>query len=88
MPIIKAELKFVGYIFVDNSDLVPSMAQSMHYQDLIWQMQQMVDSCEGSLAATSGAIVPSKTFWYLVDFFRWKLGIQENIRMPRTDNCT
>jgi len=47
MPIIKAELKFVGYIFVDNSDLVPSMAQSMHYQDLIWQMQQMVDSCEG-----------------------------------------
>lgn len=44
------------------------MAQSMHYQDLIWQMQQMVDSCEGSLAATSGAIVPSKTFWYLVDF--------------------
>ena len=31
-------------------------------------MQTVVDRWEGSLCATGGAIVPHKSFWYLIDF--------------------
>jgi hypothetical protein len=54
--------------FMNNSDSVQSLEQGAPYQDLIQCMQQAVDSWEGGLMVTSGAIVPSKTYWYLVDF--------------------
>jgi len=34
------------------------------------KMQQMVDHWEGLLRATGGALVPTKCFWYLMDFQR------------------
>jgi hypothetical protein len=31
-------------------------------------LQRSIDTWEGSLKATGGAIVPEKTFWQLIDF--------------------
>jgi hypothetical protein len=43
--------------------------QSSSTPEEIWQaLQQDVNTWEGSLSTTSGAIVPDKTFWYQVDF--------------------
>jgi hypothetical protein len=82
-PISGSEVEFVGYAFVDNSDLVQTLLRGYNHKDLIRVMQQALNSWEGSLSATSGAIVPQKTFWYLVDF-AWSGG---NWRYKRIGDC-
>jgi hypothetical protein len=72
-PLSKTEIKFLGYAFVDDSDLVQTLLQEGNRIDLVSLMQQSITSWEGSLSATSGALVPKKTFWYLV-YFVWHAG--------------
>ena len=72
-PLSKTEIKFVGYAFVDDSDLVQTLLQEGNCMDLVSLMQKSITSWEGSLSATSGALVARKTFWYLVDFV-WHAG--------------
>jgi hypothetical protein len=55
--ISKTEINFVGYAFVDDSDLVQTLSQGGDWQ-------QSITSWEGSLLATSGAIILKKTFWF------------------------
>jgi len=43
------------------------------YEEIITALQESVDTWERGLNATSGAIVPEKTFWFLIDF-AWKAG--------------
>jgi hypothetical protein len=38
------------------------------------KLQEAVDRWEGVLSATGGAIVPEKTYWYLIDFC-WHGGV-------------
>jgi len=59
--------KMVGFAFVDDTDLcvygtkvTPTSVQA--------EMQKAVDHWEGLLRATGGALVPTKCFWYLIDF--------------------
>jgi len=59
-PISQQEVRFVGYAFVDDSDLVQMLECEGNYEELMAKMQQVVDGWEGSLAATSDAIVPKK----------------------------
>ena len=66
-----AELSFVGYAFVDDTDLVTIPAQQATFQEIAQEMQDMVDTWEGGIRATGGAIVPEKSHWYLVDF-KWQ----------------
>lgn len=73
-PITHSPLTFVGYAFVDDTDLV----QMGHHattpgESVASVMQQTLDTWEGSLRATGGALVPSKSHWYLVDYV-WKSG--------------
>jgi hypothetical protein len=35
---------------------------------VITSMQDILDAWEGGLKVMGGAIVPEKTFWYLIDF--------------------
>jgi hypothetical protein len=46
-------------------------------------MQQAIDHWEGGLKATGGALVPSKSYWYLIDFVwtgdAWRYATQDDI---------
>jgi len=67
------ELRFVGYSFVDDTDLITTMDLELTYADVATKMQSSIDAWEGGIRATGGAIVPHKSFWVLVDF-KWKAG--------------
>jgi hypothetical protein len=71
------EFSFVCYTFVDDSDVVHSSTDDDPYtSDLVSEMQQVVDMWEGGLRASGGALVPSKSYWFLIDFVfecnRWR----------------
>ena len=59
--------KLVGFAFVDDTDLC---VYGPHITPLnvTSAMQSSVNQWQGLLRATGGALVPSKCFWYLIDF--------------------
>jgi hypothetical protein len=62
---------FVCYTFVDDSDVVHSRetnGANDDTRDLVREMQQVVDTWEGGLRASGGALVPSKSYWFLIHF--------------------
>jgi hypothetical protein len=62
------------YAFVDDTDVVHSACtNSIQGEEVIPEMQEVVDCWEGGLRATGGALVPSKSYWYLLDF-KWRHG--------------
>jgi hypothetical protein len=66
-PISGKHHKFVGYAFVDDMDLVASKAGTFDTK-IIWDsLQASLDTWEGTLKASCRAIVPDKTFWFLID---------------------
>ena len=65
------ELSFVGYAFVDDTDLVTIPDKQATAHDIAKEMQDMVDMWEGGIRAMVGAIVPEKSHWYLVNF-KWE----------------
>jgi hypothetical protein len=69
-PISLMPIQFVGYAFVDHTDIIESKPHQQHYLGVVNQLQRAVDTWEGGLKATCGAIVPEKTFCYFVDF-KW-----------------
>lgn len=69
--------EFVAYTFVDNTDLVMSARDLLdEANDILVQLQDFADDWDDVLHLTGGAIVPSKSYWTLVDFKwendRWK----------------
>lgn len=72
--IVGEQIHFVGYSFVDDTDLLSvPQDKAASYHSVGKDMQHSVTAWEGGLRATGGAIVPEKSFWYLVDF-KWKAG--------------
>ncbi len=71
-PISQEPLHFVGYAFVDDTDVIESKPNKT-YMETASNLQMAVNHWEGGLKATCGAIVPEKTFWYLIDF-QWSSG--------------
>jgi len=67
------ELSFVGYSFVDDTDVVTNLGLTASGSAVAAHMQQGIDAWEGGIRATGGALVPEKSFWYLVDF-KWQAG--------------
>ena len=66
------QVSFVGYSFVDDTDLIqtgPTITSTD--LDVIPLMQAALSLWETGLRATGGALVPEKSFWYLIDF-RWR----------------
>jgi hypothetical protein len=73
-PLTKEKLKFVGYAFVDDTDLIIAGDQDSHTGP--WTMSAMQHSLtewEAALRATGGALELAKTFWYSIDF-EWNNG--------------
>ena len=67
-------ITFVCYAFVDDTDVVHT-AQDVNTKGeaILTQMQEVIDHWEGGLRATGGAIVPKKSYWYLIDWI-WEKG--------------
>jgi hypothetical protein len=70
-------IRFIGYSFVDNTDLIQT-AKSTHDNELevTSEMQRAINMWEGAIRATGGAIIPTKSFWYLIGF-KWHEGCWE-----------
>jgi hypothetical protein len=68
-PLSSQYHKFVGYAFVDDTDIIQSSLTAKEHQ-VLESLQVAIDTWEHSLKATCCAIVPEKTAWWLVSF-RW-----------------
>ena len=66
-------VSFVGYSFVDDTDLIVAHPDLTTSADVHSAMQGSINAWEGGIRSTGGAIVPEKSFWYLLDF-KWKQG--------------
>jgi hypothetical protein len=67
------QLHFVGYSFVDDTDIIQSGQPGEPFQVLNMRIQAAMDTWEGGLRDTGGALEPEKSFLYLIQFF-WKNG--------------
>jgi hypothetical protein len=72
MPLSKRWFQFVGYAFVDDTDVIQSQLLNDPLQAL-QSLQLAIDSWEKSLKVTCGALVPEKTVFWLISFC-WKNG--------------
>jgi hypothetical protein len=62
-------IRFVGYSFVDDTDLIQTAKTPQDTeQEVSEEMQRALNTWEGAIRATGGAIVPPKSFWYLLGF--------------------
>ena len=70
-PISHNDFEFVCYTFVDDTDLVHSPNPPVPWTQLCQDMQAVLDHWEGGLRASGGALVPHKSYWYLISF-KWQ----------------
>jgi len=68
-PLSSAFFRFVGYAFVDDTDIIQSALQETPEKARL-QLQDAIYTWENSLKATCGALVPEKTVWWLISF-KW-----------------
>ena len=69
--ISRDKFSFVCYTFVEDSDVVHSCLDTNVSEDianLVAKMQQAVDTWEGGLQASGGALLPTKSYWFLIHF--------------------
>ena len=64
--ISKEYFHFLCYTFVDDTDLVDSRGMWASDEEITESMQEALDHWEGGIRATGGALVPSKSYWYLI----------------------
>jgi hypothetical protein len=62
----------MGFAFVDDIDLFHTGQPLQTGEDLIPEMQQAVNAWGKEITATGGSLVPSKSYWRLLDH-RWDL---------------
>lgn len=62
------QMRMVGFAVVDDTDLIQEATTAQTAASAIANMQKSLDLWEGVLTATGGALVPEKSFWYLVSF--------------------
>ena len=76
------DVRFVGYSFVDDTNLVQT-AKTEHdtITSVVDLMQAAVDTWEGGIRATGGAIATDKSYWYPIAFIwqagKWRLASAE-----------
>ena len=73
-PITNQRCHIAAYTFVDDTDIceLPE-SRDTTLEQVAQSMQEALDVWEGGIRATGGALVPSKSHWYLLDF-KWKQG--------------
>jgi hypothetical protein len=62
LPINGTELHFVGFAFVDDTDLLQSNVKSS-WREVVRDVQKALHTWEKCLKTTCGAIVPEKIVW-------------------------
>jgi hypothetical protein len=68
MAISKRVVEFVCYSFIDDTDLVhTSPNPDARGRDVLLEMQNVLDHWEGGIRATGGALVPEKSYYYVID---------------------
>jgi exonuclease III len=69
--ISKSVIQLVCSAFVDDTDLVHSGATNQVSGTVVAEeMQQVLDTWDGLLRASGGALEKQKSFWYLIDYER------------------
>ena len=67
-PMTQEELKCMGFVFVDDTDLIVIGTEEDTKESVCHKQQQAMLCWEKTLEITGGALKPSKCYWYLVDF--------------------
>jgi hypothetical protein len=67
------QLHFVGYSFVDDTDIIQSGQPGEPFQALAMRTHAAMDTWEGGLRTTGGSLEPEQSFWYVIQFC-WKNG--------------
>jgi hypothetical protein len=63
------ELRLAGFSYVDDTDLMQSASpEAITTEDILSRMQKGLDSWEGLIRATGGALVNEKSRWWFIDF--------------------
>jgi hypothetical protein len=65
---ISLQTKSITSRAIHDTDLVHNRIASTPPTQIFAEMQSMLDHREGGLHATGGALVPSKSYWYGIDF--------------------
>jgi Reverse transcriptase (RNA-dependent DNA polymerase) len=78
-------IMLVGFAFVDDTDLMVNHPTNDNSSTGIIQekMQRSITDWEGGLRITGGALEPSKSWWYLINF-QWEAG---SWRYMKIDEC-
>ena len=64
-----ALVSFLCYAFVDDMDVIHAgHSTATSGREVIKEMQIVLDCWGEVLCATGGALVPSKSYWYAIDF--------------------
>mgnify|MGYP001358008631 FL=1 len=78
----------IGFLFVDDTDLVIMGNSNDSTMDVIHKMQKAIDFWNGILRVSGGALKPEKCYWYLAQF-EWKKGKHKLIQTtPETIKIT
>jgi hypothetical protein len=72
-PITQDTTKICGFAFVDNSDIIASSGGNHNLLHTLERMQSAIDCWQGVVKFTGGAVEPSKSWWYLIQF-KWDNG--------------
>ena len=64
---------FVCFAYVDDTDLVHSWRDGSNEAEFLAEVQRVIDTWQGGLHATGGALAPEKSYWYWIGF-RWHRG--------------
>jgi len=63
------QIQFVGYSFIDDTDLIQtSLTIHTSSAETLLMMQAALNLWNNGLRATGRALVPAKSFWYAIDF--------------------
>ena len=84
------EVRFMGFLFVDDTDLVTVGRPGETVQGVITRTQAATITWHGALTASGGALEPSKLSWTLIDFvwiggewrYRSKGGMRATLSVP------
>jgi hypothetical protein len=60
LPITHSKIRFAGYVFVDDSDLLQVISALQSAGFATASLQMAVDTWEASLKVTGGALAPEK----------------------------
>ena len=80
-PISAALSMLVGFLFVDDTDLIIWSNPGESAQDVIQRLQTTINTWQGTLRASGGELKPIKCTWSLLDF-QWRGGVVK----PRPDS--